>query len=153
MEQCKKKDGGLVWEAQGNTSNKTILFSGRFDKPHLGHLITIKRLGQQYKKVFIVMLDYKGQNSPLCTRMRIMKEALEHIQGEYELVSNTTHFGKITVEELKQFSFDVYGAGNPAVLKHMESLGVECVDVPRQPDYAASDAVKYEKILKVLEGE
>jgi nicotinamide mononucleotide adenylyltransferase len=133
------------------TKDKTILFSGRFDKPHLGHLITIKKLGQEYKKVLIVILDYPDSAYSIAKRMRIMNEALEHIDGNYEVTSNKTHFAKVTKEELNKFKFDVYGAGNEEVLKHIGSLGIKCVDVPRHPDYAASDDVKYQKILKILE--
>ena len=131
--------------------SKTILFSGRFDRPHLGHFITTKKLGQQYKKVIVVVLDYPESYFPLCTRLSILKEAMENVPGEYEIVANATHFGKITIEELKVFKFDVYGAGNLQVLKHIESLGIECVHVPRHPEYAASDDVKYHKIKNVME--
>ncbi len=131
-------------------NKKTILFSGRFDKPHLSHFLTIRDLSIKYKTVYVVMLDYKGSHYPACMREHILEKMFEDY-GNVCIVVNQAHFGKITKEELDEFAFDVYGSGNEDVLKHMESLGVDCVFVPRTLDTAASDDVKYQKVKKALE--
>ena len=129
----------------------TILFSGRFDQPHISHFLTIKELSTAYKSVLVVVLDYPESYYPLCKRLRILKDALEDYKN-VKIIANKTHFGEITLEELKDYGCDVYGAGNDSVLKHIESLGFPCVYVPRTLSTAASEDVKYQKIKKALEG-
>jgi hypothetical protein len=133
------------------TEEQSILFSGRFDKPHLSHFLTIRDLSRKYKKVLVVVLDYPKSFYSLSMRMHILKESLQDYDN-IEIISNTTHFAEITDNELRGYGCDVYGAGNEAVLKHVESLGFPCVYVPRTLDTAASEDVKYQKIRKVLEG-
>ncbi len=134
--------------------NKTILFSGRFDRPHLGHLITIARLGQLYDRVIVCILDYPRQFYEIDERVKIMKDALEHVIGSYEVIVNRHHFGHIIkgqVEELPHF--DVYGSGNYDCYMNMGTLGYKSISVPRYPHYAASEDVKYQKLVHFLEEE
>lgn len=117
----------------------TILFSGRFDKPHTGHIITIQRLGKVYGKVIVVILDYPKQKFPIQMRHDILKEALENSRGNYEIITNKIHFGELTKEDLKDLpAFDIYGGGNVEVLRHIQNLGVKIKFVPRFPFYSAS---------------
>ena len=130
---------------------QTILFSGRFDKPHLSHFLTIRDLSKQYKAVAVMILDYPESHYPLSMRMHLLKEMFEDYKN-VKIYVNKTHFGKVTKTELDYYKFDVYGSGNEDVLKHIESLGFPCVYVPRTLDTAASEDVKYQKIKKALEG-
>lgn len=129
--------------------NETILFSGRFDKPHGGHFLTIKELSKNYKKVLIVVLDYKESYYPLCLRIHLLEKYFEDYEN-VETAMNKIHFGKITKEELSQFKFDVYGSGNMDVLKHIELLGIKCVYVPRTFDTAASDDIRQQKLKDLM---
>lgn len=84
-----------------------------------------------------VILDYPDKRYPICFVEKVMRESLEGL--DVEILVNTTHFGEITKEELKQFGdFDKYAGGNLDVLKHLESLGVKCEYWPRSYAYAAS---------------
>jgi len=127
----------------------SILFSGRFCKPHTSHFLTIKDLSKKYDKVVIVVLDYEKAFFPLCMRIHILKELLEDYKN-VEIKVNKTHFAEITKEEFESFGCDIYGAGNIEVLKHMEKINVPCVYVPRTLGDAASDDVKFQKIEKVV---
>lgn len=119
-----------------------MLFSGRFDKPHLGHLITIQRLGRIYDKVIVVILDYPKQRFPIDMRYDILKESLDNSIGRYEIITNKIHFGELTKEDLKDLPpFDIYGSGNVEVLQHVQGLGVKIKFVPRYPYYAASKEI------------
>lgn len=131
--------------------DKTILFSGRFCKPHLSHFLTIRDLSVKYKKVVVVVLDYPEAFYSLAMRRHILGRALEDYDN-VEIVSNRTHFAEITENELRSYECDVYGAGNEQVLKHIESMGFPCVYVPRTLNAAASDDVKYQQIRDILEG-
>lgn len=136
---------------------KIILFSGRFDRPHLGHLVTIARLGQKFDKVIICILDYKNQYYPIADRVKIMRDATQFLLGNYQVITNGINFEKITKEEVEavkeKYPFTHYGTGNFQCFNNMKNHGFEVVDVKRYPGYAASDDVKLQKIIKFLEEE
>lgn len=123
---------------------RTILFSGRFDRVHPGHIITIMRLGQQYDTIIVCVLDYPKQKYPLEHRMTVLKDALMHAKGNYIVISNKTHFAEIfTFNDLPMF--DYYGAGNEKVLKNIRGRFAQqnispdrAVFVERYPGYSAS---------------
>jgi phosphopantetheine adenylyltransferase len=118
--------------------NKTVLFSGRFDNVHPGHIATIQRIGQIYKKVLVVILDYPDQVYPLIYRYQVLRQTLMFSKGDYEVIVDKTHFGKITKKELEKFDFNVYASGNLDVLKHISDLGYEVMYTERAFDYSAS---------------
>lgn len=128
----------------------TILFSGRFDRPHIGHIDTITSLGQQFRNVLVVVLDYKEQEYPVQYRADKLKAILERCKGNYEVVINKTHFARITKEEADGYDFDYYGAGNFETLKHMENLGYKIIYINRSDDTAATDERKYNKIRSIM---
>lgn len=119
----------------------TILFSGRFDKPHAGHIITIQRLGQVYDKVIVCVLDYPEAKQPLWFRMNVLSEVLLYSKGNYLVISNNVNFGKITHSELKDLPPHTnYGTGNLKVFDHMLKISKNILVeyIPRYPGYAAS---------------
>lgn len=134
---------------------KIILFSGRFDKPHLGHLITIARLGQKYDKVIVCVLDYSEQFYPIKERIEILRDATQYLRGNYQIITNTINFEKITREQVEnlQTPFTHYGTGNYQCFNNMKNQGYETVDVRRYHGYAAGDDRKYQKLRKFLEDE
>ena len=131
----------------------TALFSGRFDRVHPGHLITIGRLGQQYDKVIVCVLDYTGQFYPVEERVEVMKDALELVKGNYNVITNKYNFEKITKKQVDEIGvkFDVYITGNAICYLNMFGLGYEVMDSGRYPGYAARDDRNYQKIMKVIE--
>jgi nicotinamide mononucleotide adenylyltransferase len=130
---------------------QTILFSGRFDRPHLAHIETITKLGQEYGEVLVVVLDHPEQEYPVQYRAQVLREQLARSRGKYSVAINRTHFGKIAKAELAKFKFDVYGSGNMEVLRHIESLGAECVFVDRTDDMAATAERKFKRIKEVMD--
>lgn len=132
--------------------DKVVLFSGRFDRPHCGHIRTIQLLGQRFKKVIVVVLDYKKQHFPVGYRVQILRDILNNSKGEYEVVANLQHFARITKEELKRYKFDIYAAGNLEVLKHIDSIGFDTIWVDRPYEYNANNDRFAEKV-KTLESE
>ncbi len=118
------------------------LFSGRLDRPHPGHIITLQRLGQMYDKVIVCLLDYPEQKYSISFRKGVVEEALHHSKGEYVVTSNKTHFAEITKEELNRlidiWGWEVYVNANVTVLNHIERLAYETYYFPRYPEYSAS---------------
>ena len=134
--------------------DKVILFSGRYDRPHCGHVATLQRLGRQYKKVIVVVLRYDGEEYPATYRLSVLKSILDNSYGCYEVYINREHFAKITRQQIDRhgWKFDVYGAGNHEVLKHMEKLGYQVEYVERAFDYDAKTDRMMKKIREVMNG-
>ena len=131
----------------------TALFSGRFDCPHLGHLISILRLSKKFNTVIVVILDYPERMFPVEYARTVLCEALSSCVGDVEVFTNSTHFGRITRKELNEWEFDVYCAGNMEVLSHIKSLGVPVQYVERAYEYEANNdrfAKEVKNILKDL---
>lgn len=130
----------------------TVLFSGRFDRPHIGHIATLGRLGAHCDKVIVVVLDYPGQFYAPQYRRQMLDNILSMMQGEYEVVCYPIHFGEISAAVMRrEWSFDVYGTGNHQVLMHMAEIGVPTVYVERSYDYSATDDRNIQKIKRVMD--
>ena len=117
------------------------LFSGRFDRPHSGHIVQLVRLGKIYDKVIVPVLDYPEQKYPVQYRVQILRDAV----GDYDrfyIFANKEHFAKITLEQIEQYEFDIYISQNIECLRHIESLGYKIKYVDRAYDYSSSDEFK-----------
>jgi hypothetical protein len=117
-------------------------FSGRFDRPHIGHGIQIMRLGQRFNKVLVPVLWTPSQKYSVNYRVQILKALLKNAKGEYDVFVNETHFAHITKEECEKMGFDIYVSQNLECLKHIESLGYPVEYVDRAFDYSASEENK-----------
>ena len=126
----------------GECVDKVVLFSGRFDPFHLGHLLTILKLGKIYKKIIVVILDHFESKYPISYRKEAIIQSLSYYNIDYEVIVNKIHFAKITKNELSKYKFDIYAAGNLEVLKHIESLGYETVYVERSFEYSGTEIRK-----------
>ena len=123
-------------------TNKIAIFSGRFDPPHLGHIITLHKILTCYSKVIVPILDYEGR---CLSAFDALSDFFEYkslvfpsyMQNKVYFLINKTHFGKITEGEIKgicrlageddDLSQFVYVGGNEKVNKHIESL--KCIKV------------------------
>jgi hypothetical protein len=131
-----------------NKPNNTAIFSGRYDPPHLGHLITILGIAELFGRVIVVILDYKGRES--CgagEALSILNTTFDMIfpgglRSKVEVVTNDKHFGKITFAEYDLFLRNIgvcynhctYLSGNPEVLANMESQQIRHSAFPRSYD-------------------
>lgn len=129
---------------------KIALFSGRFDRPHVGHIISLQRLAQKYALVKVLILDYPEQQFSVQYRGQMLKECLSMCKGTFEVVVNKEHFGKITNDEIDNYDFDVYCSGNQSCLSHIESLGYDVEFIERAYDYEATDDRIWQKIKEVI---
>lgn len=118
---------------------KIILFSGRFNPPHLGHFSTITDLAEKYGKVKVIILDYPKRKFPITYCVRVLKDELSKTKLDIEIIANKIHFEKIKKEEIEQFKpFDLFVSVNLKVLRHVESLGIPCEYVDFSYQYKAS---------------
>jgi nicotinamide mononucleotide adenylyltransferase len=137
---------------------KTAVFSGRFDPPHIGHVLTIIRLLKRYDRVVVVVLDYPEREScPAAKAKEIFIEVLSSIRGNgiITVMVNNTHFGKITrskyillIDECcADAASTVYVSGNQQVIDHfkkeMKGLMFEFID--RSENYSGTDIREMQK--------
>jgi cytidyltransferase-like protein len=128
-----------------------VVFSGRYDPPHCGHIRSIQELGQQYDHVFIVVLDHEEQKYPPQYRAQILRELLECAKGSYTVSVNKDHFANIDAAKLVQYEPFVYASGNLECLFHVERLGYETLYVNRAYSYEASEDRRLRKIKEALD--
>lgn len=113
-----------------------VVFSGRFDPLHPGHIATMMRLSKKYDIVKMVILNHPERSYPASYIKQVCDEIFEGTN--VRICINKTHFAELTLEEWNYFGGSVYAAGNLQVLKHIESLGIECIYVDRAYDFSAS---------------
>lgn len=118
-----------------------MLFSGRFDAPHCGHIKTIQELGGIFFKVIVVVLDYEKARYPVDYRMEVLAKILGRSYGMYEIIANDENFECIKIESAKKFTFDIYASGNTKCVAHMKALGFRTLNTPRSWHYEASKEI------------
>jgi len=133
-----------------NLKTKRILFSARCDGLHIGHVITIMRLGRKYGFVHVVILDYPEREWPAQYIKQQMDELFCDLPIDVTITINTTHFGKVTEKELEDYDFDLYASGNMEVLNHIAKLGKKILYVDRALHYSATDQRLMERMKKAL---
>ena len=140
--------------------NMVGIFSGRFDPPHLGHLMTILDLCKLFQKIVVVVLDYRGR--PTCSASMavlifetLFEDFLPQIcANKIECIVNHTHMAEVSVSEYDDLleavgttrANSIYLSGNPEVLKHMEEIGIKNEPVPRSIDHIYSGTIVRSKI-------
>jgi cytidyltransferase-like protein len=140
---------------QGEDVNKIALFSGRFDPIHLGHVITIGRLLEKYKKVIVCILDYPERSFLVDNNVSILKTFLrcwnDREKNRVILTVNKTHFAKITPEEIQticwnavntKFEKFTYVGGNEEVNSHVKGLGVIDVEYISRSYFYNSSSIR-----------
>lgn len=85
------------------------------------------------------MLDYPERTFTAQYAASMLYDALLTAKGNYVVLINDSHFGRITAEEYASFGADVYCSGNHKCLKHIESLGYKTEYVDRSYDLSASE--------------
>ena len=129
---------------------KTALFSGRFDPPNLGHVITVLRLLKDYDMVAIVPLnkDREGCDIDTCVRLFSLVFTLSCCMDKIIIKPNKTHFGKIKPIEIYELCDRInqninkitYVGGNKLVNEHIKKLGIIKVQyIPRTILYNSTE--------------
>ncbi len=108
----------------------TALFLGRFQPPHIGHILTIRGLASRYSKVIVGVTESEPSVMPVPNVVGILKNLLPgpgieivHVRGSVE--GGTAEIG---------FEFDVCCSGNPNVLARMSERGYRTEYTERSMD-------------------
>lgn len=133
---------------------KIAVFSGRFDPPHLGHLITMVKLSNDHDIVIVPVLSYDDRLVDAATAIETMKRVTKALNNNKVRFSiNIVHFAKISAGDygrlLRREGVDqsinevIYYSGNHEVLNHMNDIGVKNKFIERSFDeYYSSTIIK-----------
>jgi len=104
-------------------------FPGKFQPPHLGHIITIMDLYDKYDKIIIAITDDVPRVSSSTERKSIFEHVFRHLEKvEVVLIPGVLTRYKTTTDLPH---FDVCLSGNEDVIARMKKLGKKVTKVPR----------------------
>lgn len=127
----------------------TGIFSGRFDPPHIGHLITVFKLAQIYGKIVIVILDYPDRKACSAEKARVIFDKVFDLifsrltRSKIDVIVNDVHFAEMTYEKYYTLvhhrigaclNHTVYLSGNEEVLKNMNTHQIPYERIERSED-------------------
>ena len=110
------------------------VFSGRFQPPHIGHILTLIRLHDKCDKIIIAVTRFThwGAKPPIIAPEKsaeILTEIFKYMP-KYEVVLTDKGFpDRTTFDDLPPF--DVVVTGTEISVKHLRSLGIRVDFVPR----------------------
>lgn len=145
---CEVIDNYKEYELKMKDQYKTGIFSGRFDPPHLGHIQTVLKLAKRFSKVVVVILDYPERKAVDANGAKEIFDYLfdmvfpEISRSKVDVVTNKTHFAKITYSEYDLFlrnigacyNHTVYFSGNFEVINNMIQQQIKHEFVGRSVD-------------------
>lgn len=108
----------------------TALFLGRFQPPHVGHLLTIRRLAERYERVIVGATESEPSVMPIENVLGLLRRLLPDDRFEFIHVKGSVEEGTAVIEA----AFDVCCSGNPAVLDRLTERGYRTEFVERSSD-------------------
>lgn len=108
----------------------TALFLGRFQPPHVGHLITIRGLAARYDHVIVGATESEPSVMPVSSVLDLMRMLLPEKKFSFIYVRGSVEEGTAVIDS----NFDVCCSGNPAVLDRMAERGFRTEFAQRSND-------------------
>lgn len=97
----------------------TALFLGRFQPPHIGHLLTIRALAKKYHALIVGVTDAEPSVMAVSNVIDILNSVLTDKNISFLHVPGSVEEGTAVID----CKFDVCCSGNPAVLTMMAAKG------------------------------
>ena len=131
----KSRKRSQKWYDKKSKERKQVaLFSGRFQPPHLGHIITLMKLHPQYDEIIIAITEYTwgGTKMPVLS-VKYVKEILEavfkNISKYRVIIAGKAIIERTNFDDLPRF--DVILTGDLNLIKHLEKIGMKYRFIPR----------------------
>ena len=105
-------------------------FPGKFQPPHIGHIMTVMNIYEKYDKIIIGIT----KDVPQVLSQIEIKTIFESIFGPLPKIKIELVSGVITGNEnIKNIlpAFDILVSGNDKVIKHVTKLGIKADYLPR----------------------
>jgi len=132
------------------------IFPVRANPPHLGHIITLLSIKDDYDKIIIAVSDntYNGKKPQIIPKEEvayILNEVFKHFPDKYEIVFSEERF--VTRKYFNDLpEFDIVVSGNEKCCDNMKKQGIKVRFLERTPIYrstfireAYKRGMKYEK--------
>jgi len=109
--------------------SKDVLFPGKFQPPHLGHILTIIKLYHKYNKIIIAITDDKPKVMPQSKRKKIFDDIFKDFIAIETVIIKGTVEGCNSLKNLPEF--DICISGNKNVIKKIKEFGKEAKFIKR----------------------
>ena len=109
--------------------NKTAVFFGKFQPPHLGHIITINRILRNFNKLIVgITSDNKIGQDPNQIK-KLFEEAFQDYKKiSFEIIKGSIEEGTASIDHL---DFDTVVSGNKKIISILNAMGHCTVFQPR----------------------
>lgn len=107
------------------------LFLGKFQPPHIGHLVTIRRLAEKYINLTVGITEGEPRAVVPGQVAEIFSSLVDEKNVDYRLIKGVFEEG---TQEINLSEYDVICSGNEKVLDHCKNLGASVEYVPRSID-------------------
>lgn len=112
----------------------TAILPGRFQPPHLGHILTLMRIYPLYDEIIIAVTSYtyggkKKQVLPIPQVVKILQDVFRNLPKYHVIAIGKGFIERNTFDDLPYF--DVVVSGNIQIINRMEKLGIKARYVPR----------------------
>tara|TARA_B110000008_G_scaffold161818_1_gene162418 strand:+ start:87 stop:1109 length:1023 start_codon:yes stop_codon:yes gene_type:complete len=109
--------------------NKTAVFFGKFQPPHLGHIITINRILRNFNKLIVgITSDNKVGQNPNQIK-KVFEEAFQDYKKiSFEIIKGSIEEGTASIDHL---DFDTVVSGNKKIISILNAMGHCTVFQPR----------------------
>ena len=106
------------------------LFLGRFQPPHVGHLLTIRGLAARFDHVIVGVTESQPSVMPVPSVIGLMRQLLPEDAFSFIHVMGSVEEGSAVID----CNFDICCSGNPAVLDRMAERGYRTEFIQRSSD-------------------
>ncbi len=111
-------------------SKEIAVFIGKFQPPHIGHILTIKKLLLKYKQIVVGITEGKPNIISTDKVISIFDDVLNDKNVSFQLIK-----GAVDEETaILDFNFDVICSGNPQVLSLLKKQGYKTRFIERTSD-------------------
>ena len=114
------------------------IFPSRMNPPHLGHIITLLKIKDDYDKILVALSDYtfegkKPSVMKMEDRIKMIKEVLQYFP-QFEIIRYGEPFRHRTnFDDLPKF--DIVVTGDKGVYYNVKKQGLEARLIKRTPYY------------------